>query len=324
LAEPFLTNFNAPWQDTDPYRIPTERFLGVHPYSKVNSTLQAQQVYLFQKPFYDIVMKQEERGFIGYNASGHKFRVFQDIIRMTLEEVLGLEFKKDFYFFRYPGDSFTNDHPDAWDFLLKYPSVNDNLPEQRNQLVSANFSLFNNFDKKYECSAVFFENAISYKPPNFDAKVALFFNEMGMETKRIQELFSIGNLIENYQAGILFQFFDLSHQDPFNRNAYEFMDRFIYVCTKKGVPVYNWHTLSELFRGVHNSQFLEQYRIVLNHEAFLNPYSSISMRRYDLNNPSVVNDYEAKLRKVIKSIPFDRSKADHYKLKLMQYWDLEG
>jgi len=322
FAEPFLDNFNAPWQDTDNYRAPTERFLGIHSYQKIHLKLRAQQVNLTQKPFYDIVMTQEERGFIGYSAASHKFRVFQDIIRMTLEEVLGMEFKKDFYFFRYPGDPSINGHSSANDFLSKYPVVNDNLSDQRNQLISTNFSLFNNFDQKYECSPVFFEKTLSYKPPNFDATVERLFNEMGMDKSRIQELFTIGTLIETSQASTLYQFFDLSHQDPFNKSAYEFMDKFTYPCIKKGEPLIYSKPLSELFKGVTNSQFLDQYRIVMNHETFLNPYSSISMRRYDLNDPKVVKDYESKLRAVIKSIPYDSKKASLYKLKLKQYWNV--
>lgn len=324
FADPFLEDFSVPYQDIFPYRSTTERFLEANSYSKIKSTLLTKNIYLKQKPFYDVVMNSEERGFVGYHAAGHAFRIFQDIIRITLEEVVELEFKKDFYFFRYPGDPFVNDHPNAKDFLRNYPWVNDNVPEMRNQIISANFSLYNNFNEHLECSAYVFEKSTSYNPPNFENKIRLFFEELGMPDDKISELFYIGKVLSYSQAGNLFQIFDLSYQDPFNKRAYEFVDTFNYPSGVKGVPLYyTTPILSELYQGTHASQFLKQFRIVVNHNSFLNPYSSISMTRYDLNDPETVKKYEAKLKEAIQSIPFNKDKVEEYKVKLKHYWNLD-
>lgn len=322
IAEPFLEDFAPRWQDTAPFRSPTERFLDLHPYSKINSTTRSNNFYIRQKPFYDILMKNEERGFMGYHGCNHSFRIFQDIIRITLEEVVKLEFKKDFYFFRYPGDPLVNNHKDARDFLRKYPLVDDNLPEMRNQLISANFNLYSNYDLMYECSIFLFEKSLSYKPPVFESKIRLFFEEMGMPSDSISTLFNFGNGFQNYQTGNIFQMFDLSYQDPINKRAYEFVDKFNYPCEIKGVPVKTNLFLSDLYHGLEESQFLRQYRIVVNYEHFLNPYSSISMRRYDLYDAEEVKKYEANLRAAIKLIPFDKDKVEAYKTKLKIMWKL--
>ncbi|MBA2727181.1 MAG: hypothetical protein H0U49_03295 [Parachlamydiaceae bacterium] len=322
-AEPFLNDFNAPWKDYTRYKEPTKRFLEMHNFQKIFQGLKSQGLVLAQKPFYDIVIGQEERGFMAYTASGHEFRVFQDIVRITLEEVLGLEFKRDFHFFRYPGDPSVLDYKSANDFLKHNLVINDNYSPQRDQIISANFTLFNNFDQKYECSTVFFELGRSFRPPKFNLKVAVFFKEMGMPGTSIAELFNIGKQMENDKAGTLFQIFDLSHQNPFNKNAYEFVDKYIYPSIKKGEPQINSLILSDLYQSSSSSQFLEQFRIVVNNYTFLNPYSSISIRRYDLNEPSQVKEYETKLRNAIKTIPFDKAKANLYKLKLKQYWQID-
>lgn len=319
-AEPFLESMDISRKDISPFRSPTKRFLGKHSYSKIYNTLSEQDIYLKHKTFYDRVIMQEERGFMGYHASSHQFRVFQDIVRFTLEEVLELEFKKDFYFFRLPGDPSINNHLNSSDFLNKYRPVNDNEAEQRNQLISTNFSLFNNFDQKYECTAVFFEKALSFKPPSFEKKIGELFDFLGMSKEKIPELLQIGKMIENPSAGTLFQFFDFSHQEPHQKNAYEFIDRVAFPSKKKGEPISYNTTLSDLFLSNYNTQFLDQYRIVVNHYDFLNPYSSVWMRRYDLNDRQVVKEYEKKLRAEISKIPSDRNKAQHYKETLLQYF----
>lgn len=83
FADPFIEDMVIYWKDKASYRAPTKRFLGKHSYSQIQQTLWMQGIDLRQKEFYDAVITQEERGFIGYHASSYQFRVFQDIIRFT-------------------------------------------------------------------------------------------------------------------------------------------------------------------------------------------------------------------------------------------------
>src|ERR1700722_2292853 len=234
-ADVFIQNLEVIQKEALPYKPSTERFLEVHPYNEVDAVLKKQGIQLKRKNFYDSVVPLEERGHMGYHASSHQFRVFQDIIRMAFEELLGLEFKKDFYFFRIPRDPNLNNHRSASSFLASYSDINDNLPEQRDQLISINFTLFSNFQQKYECTSVFFEKAISYKPPNFEDKISLLFELLGMPQTKIHELFEIGKIIEHPDGGTLFQFFDFTHQLP-SKYPYDLANRVTYFCKKKGVP----------------------------------------------------------------------------------------
>lgn len=320
-AEPFL-QVDIPWKDRFPYRATTQRFLGKISYNEIDSTLRNQSFVLTQREFFEQVTGQEERGHIGYHASGHRFRVFQDIIRIVFEEVLNLEFKKDFYFFRLPGDPNVFGYSSAYDFLSKNFPIDDNIPYQRDQLISTNFTPYNNYNQKYECTAVFFEKSLSFKPPDFMWNIIVLFDFLGMPDDKIPKLFQVGQMLEEYEAGTLFQFFDLSHQDPKNRNAFEFVDRYCYPCIKKGVPQAINKTFSDLLQGTLDTKFLNQYRIVVDHSCTLNPYGPLLIKRYDLIPHSVIKKYEEKLREIIRSIPYDKGSVKIYKARLAEYWNL--
>ncbi len=319
-AEPFLSGYSWPVIEQEVYRYPTSRYLDLTPRHEVKARLKKQGIQLRQLEFYEHLIQQEELGHMGYHAASHQFRVFQDIIRCVLEEVLELEFKRDFYFFRLPGDPGLHDYGYAHSFLSLFPEVNDNIPEQRDQLISVNFTLFNNHNQKYECTPVFFEKAISYKPPDFRDKIAVLFDFAGMDPERIGELFEVGKRIEHEDAGTMFQLFDLSYQNPMIYTAYQILDEAGYACIKKGVPLQPQTQLSRLYVGDSGSRFLDQYRLVVNYRQILNPYSGLTIRRYDLNSRSVVEDYEQSMRAIIRSIPFDPLKAHMYKRYLLQQW----
>lgn len=321
-ADPFISNFDVPSQESESYRSPTLRYLELNPRDNVMAKLKKQSIQLRQQDFYDRLIKQEEEGHIGYHAASHPFRVFQDIIRMVLEEVLELEFKKDFYFFRLPGDASVFNYADSQTFLSYFHPVNDNEPQQRDQLISVNFTLFSNYNQKYECTPVFFEKAISYKPPDFKDKIALLFEFVGMSPEHIGDLFELGKMIEHPDAGTMFQLFDLSYQHPNLYYAYQILDESGYACIKKGVPLEPQTLLSELYHGKSGSHFLDQYRLVVNYRYILNPYSGLTIRRYDLNSRSVVKKYEQNMRTLIRSIPYDPIKAQMFKKYLLEMWDI--
>lgn len=321
-AAPFVDRV-IPWQDRTPYEPTTERFLRAHPYEEIEAALKWQGIILRQKSFLDRVTAQEERGHIGYSASDYHFRIFQDIIRIVLEEILELEFKKDFYFFRLPDEEGVYDFHSGADFLANHPLINDNMSNQRDQLISMNFTPYGNYKQKFECTAVFFEHAISYRPPDFKQKIINLFEALGIHQDHIKLLFSISEMIRHPKAGILFQFFDLSHQTPNYKMAYEFVDQFAYPAIKKGtwLPTITG-PFSKLFLATSETNFNHQYRLVITHSEFLNPYSSLYIRRYDLNDPATVKSYEEKLRAIIRQQPFDAAKVQQYKNKLLSYWGI--
>ncbi|MGZ3633301.1 MAG: hypothetical protein ACXU9U_05680 [Parachlamydiaceae bacterium] len=317
-----FAKLDIPWHDVTTYESTTARFLQEHPFSEIDATLRKQSIILKQKSFFDIVTEQEEPGHIGYNASSHHFRIFQDIIRIILEEIVDLEFKKDFHFFRLPHDENISDFNHSSEFLTKYhPSINDNLSEQRDQLISVNFTPYGNFTDKYECTAVFFEKSLTYRPPSFHFSIENLFDRLGIPFDSIPRLFEAGEQIKHPHGGVLFQFFDLSYQNPMTQLPYAFVDQFAYPCLKKGVWLYNLtDPFSDLFQGFSKTHFEHQYRLIVNHSAFLNPYSSLYIRRYELNDPKTIQSYENRLRSIIRSLPFDPIKVQLYKNKLLAYW----
>jgi hypothetical protein len=323
FAEPFIKRNDFILQkNVTPFRSPTSRFLDLQNYSTIQANLKNQGVNIQKMPFYEAVMTQEDRGMMGYHASGHEFRIFQDIVRLVLEEKLDMEFPEDFHFFRIPGDAHTKDFSSAYEFILRQGTVNDNLPEQRDQLISMNFSLYNNHDHKYECSIVFFELAHSFKPPNFEKKIGDLFDALGMPKDKIPELIAIGDILWGGYGGALFQFFDTSYQYPNKKLPYQLMDTFAYYSVKKGVPIYPGILFSDLLQATYSTLFFDQFRLVINNAHTLNPYDSLMIKRYDLSHWRDVKNYEKQLRNAIRQIPHKQVEASHYKMKLFQYWGL--
>lgn len=80
---------------------PTVNYLDEHPIHEIN-------YYQYITPstsllLNDIVEAETMHPVIGYHASTQKFRIFQDIIKGVVEEVLEYPVPEDFHFFRTPG-----------------------------------------------------------------------------------------------------------------------------------------------------------------------------------------------------------------------------
>lgn len=54
--------------------------------------------------FLEIIANENKPGFFGYHGHTQQFRIFQDILRVVHEEVLGETIPPNFYFLRIPGD----------------------------------------------------------------------------------------------------------------------------------------------------------------------------------------------------------------------------
>lgn len=127
---------------------------------------------------------------------------------------------------------------------------------------------------------------------------------------------------------MIYQFFDTSHHLPNVKYAYEFADFYIYPAISAGpydtrinVP------LSDLFQSEFPYKFdvnSGQLRVLMNTSDTLNPYSSLSIRRYDRLDPGVVKKYEEDLRAAIRALPRDKNKTANYKLKLQRLWNVKN
>lgn len=318
FATSAITNFEMPIRPIPVYESPTKRFVEYHNYEIVLETLRLYGLSLQHRNFFEHITPHEELGFFGYHSSTQGFRIYQDIIRMVLEEICKIQIKKDFHFLRIPGKPLLN-RQSAQQFLKDYPSVNDHRPDQREQLLSMNYSLFGNFRQFGECTIYWFTTNTSASTVGFQHQLNYLFDLLGIPTDTLPNLFAIGNSLMFMDNAVLFQFFDFSHHNPFE-NYYSLVDLMCYNSQPGGVPSPLETKSSEAYFGVHSSPFPAQFRLVINNSHILNPYSSLHIKRFERNDPELVREYETNLREAINKLPYDKIKMMEYRELLLGMW----
>lgn len=318
FATSAITNFEMPIRSMPEYESPTKRFVGYHNYEVVLQALKMRGLSLEHRNFFEHIIPHEELGFFGYHSSTQGFRVYQDIIRMVLEEICEIQIKKDFHFLRIPGKPLLN-RQSAQQFLEDYPLVNDHMPDQREQLLSMNYSLFGNFNNFGECTIYWFTTNTSATTVGFQNQLKYLFDLLGIATDTLPNLFAIGDSLMAMDNAVLFQFFDFSHYNPFE-NYYSLVDLMCYNSKPGGTPTPLQKVISETYFGIHSSPFPAQFRLVINNSHILNPYSSLNIKRFDRNDPELVREYETNLREAIKKLPYDKIKTMQYRELLLGIW----
>jgi hypothetical protein len=320
IAEPSISSIEIPMRAEIVYKAPTERFNQFYNYDNILNTLRSKGMSLQHRNFFEHIIPHEEFGFFGYHSSTQGFRIFQDIIRIVLEDICKLDIKKDFYFLRVPGGNSLN-RQSSEQFLKDYPTVNDSLKDQQEQLLSMNYALFGNFENFGECTVSFFtENKTAWSVV-FQSKLISLFDSLGLPTYVITELFELGKPLMTANNGVLFQLFDLSHHNPFHK-PYQLVDQMCYTARARsaGTPDPIQKKLSELYFGEGPQAFTAQFRLVINNSHILNPYSPLTFKRYERTDPQIVNEYETKLREAIRKLPYDQTKAKQYRQLLLTLW----
>lgn len=318
LADEAISGLELPVRDPPAYRSPTARFVDHYNYENVLQTLRVHGLSLTHRNFFEHLLPHEELGFFGYHSSTQGFRIFQDIIRMVLEEICDFEIREDFQFLRVPGNHLLNQES-AQSFLQRYPHVNNNSPDQQEQLLSMNYALFGNFNNFGSCSVYYFTANRSATSVHFQNKLQTLFEFLGIPTGLIPGLFSIGNELMVAENAILLQFFDFSHHNAF-LEPYAFVDRMCYTALPGGVYHPCSQEMSALYLRKAPSPFTPQFRLVINNDATLNPNSPIAIRRYERTDPETVRVYEVNLRRSIKALPFDPEKRDQYRALLETFF----
>lgn len=318
FATSAITNFEMPIRIKPDYESPTKRFMGHYTYDLVLQTLKTHGLSLEHRNFFEHIIPHEELGFFGYHSSTQGFRIYQDIIRMILEEICEIQIKKDFHFLRIPGKPLLH-RQSAQQFLEDYPLIYDHTPDQREQLLSMNYSLFGNFNNFGECTIYWFTKNTSASTVGFQNQLIYLFDLLGISTDSILNLFLIGSSLMAMDNAVLFQFFDFSHYNSFE-NYYSVVDQMCYNSGPFGTPNPLQMGMSETYFGVHPSPFPDQFRLVINNSHTLNPYSSLNIKRFDRNDPARVQEYETNLRRAIKNLPYDESKTMQYKELLLNIW----
>lgn len=313
-----ISSLELPNRSALTYKSPTVRFQSYYGYEYILEALKSHGLSLAHRNFFEHIPPHEELGFFGYHSSTQGFRIYQDIIRLVLEEICDIQIKKDFHFLRIPGKPIFN-RQNKWEFLKDYPKVFDGKPELQEQLLSMNFSLYGNFNWFGSCTIYWFTVNSSAMTVGYQNQLFYLFNLLGISTDELPHLFSIGSPLMSADNAVLFQFFDFSHHNPFE-NHYSFVDEMCYESFSLGVPIPTNSLFSENYLGNHTTPFPMQLRLVINNYLTLNPYSALHIKRYDRNDPLIIKQYEKDLRQAIKNLPFDKNKADEYRKQLLIMW----
>lgn len=317
-AVPAISSFEMPERPLTNYRSVTERYVEVHGYENILTRLKTQGLNPEYRTFFEQILPHEEKGFFGYHSSVQGFRIFQDIIKFTLEELCDLEIKKDFHFLRVPGSPLLICESSK-EFNQKNPDIWDDAPDQREQLFSLNYALYGNYTYFGCCTTCYFMNNHSNATIDYQKKLYRFFDQLGLPIESLNSLFEIGKSLMVKENAVLFQLFDFSHHNAY-KNPYSFVDRYCYPASLGGPYRPLEGKLSDLYLSQTANYFLAELRLVINTKDVLNPYGCLTIKRYDRNDSATIERYESALREAIRALPYDPMKVKVYKETLLNMW----
>src|SRR5437016_10856130 len=126
----------ASWEYNDDYvelqnlpgfSSPTARYLQSHSKYEIDNLLRRYRATDANLDMLERMIGNETSGFFGYHGGCSDYRIFQDVIKIGIEEILNIPIRKNFYFLRVPG---LDCHPytTAAHFLYDYPTYLDSQP----------------------------------------------------------------------------------------------------------------------------------------------------------------------------------------------------
>lgn len=305
---------------------PTEMLIKRETWGTIKKYLSKYGVSEKLHPLFDSIMKTEDWGHIGYHGANHGFRFYQDVIKFTFEELLEIPIREDFQFFRIPGDTDLN--LDSVDEFFKYwgkKNVNNKDSTRAKQLLSLNYGLYSNFTSVHSCSIYLFTNDKS-KKIDYEKNLAPLFTKLGISTSNLKSLSAIADKWLSKNGGVLIQVFESPNLIEDTGEAYNFADKQAYPAIVKGyrsgdqlISVHYQRAMS--LKYVQKSiNISDQLRLLLNTRYTLNPFSSLSVRRWDLEDKKNIKSYERELRDKIKTFKVDKEKAKKYRDSLLEIW----
>lgn len=301
------------------FRSPTEEFMKHESYDNVWVNLNEKGVPSSYEPFFQDIASKETIGFFGYHGSSQIFRVIQDFIRISIEEILEIPIRPDFHFLRVPGDSDLN-LLSASDFLTKHEVIDDQGLLKSKQLLSLNTSLYAGYTSKGSCTVCYFANS-NYRVKDKASILSTakqLFTQLGAteedSAKYGEEIAVLANLL-NLEQGILLQLFEVPQQ---GNPLYAWFDKHGYASEKRGVPMADTVPSHYLLRDDYSG--CPQMRLILSNYAALNPYSPLVIKRYDNQNPAAVALWEEQLRALIQTLPVDVLQKERFKAELLNSW----
>lgn len=265
--------------------------------------------------FREWAQKEADAHFCGYHATSISHRIFQDILRVTIEHLLKIPVPDDFHFLRIPGDPFYDTSATADHFLatISPQHFNDRKKEHMAKLISLNISLFGNYwDPRESTITIFHQEG---RQDSLIAPLEDFFQAIGLEPIVAQELWKKGHEMaseSDITGGVLLQFFIPE----------EHLDAISYVSLPFGIPVKHLppsETIRSDLRSPAEADL--QLRMIISNQETLNPNGPLKIVRYDF----FPKEFNYKLTKEFKSLLDTHSpnpvKLKMYKERLLQIWN---
>lgn len=312
-------------QTNESYKSPTEQLIRRESWAKIKKKLTVMKIPTHLFPLFDSIARTEKWGHIGYHGANQGFRVYQDVIRFTMEEILEIPIKENFHFLRIPGDPDLNLNSIS-EFYAYWGKLNNKNDKRAKQLLSLNFSIYSNFDNDGSCSLNLFVKDESKTSINYAKQLAPFYKELDIPAKALEDLFAIGQKWLDGKGGILLQIQENSHLYHPTGEAYSFSDEHCYPC-KRGGHSYGSYPVSNHYERIRTELYVNnkldiapQLRLLLNNRYTLNPYSHLQVKRWDLYDPSIISSYEEEMRTYIRSLGFNPAKAEKYRQQLLEIW----
>lgn len=269
-------------------------------------------------PLFETIASTEEAGHVGYHASSQDYRIYQDIIRFTVEEILELPIREDFHFLRIPGDP--DLQLDTIDAFFSYwgSQVNNKTPLRRKQLIALNYGIYSNYAVHHSCSALIFCTGHAHQSLDYPLLLEPFYEALGLEKKTLTPLFETARSLLQKEGGILLRIRDLT--------GYTLADAQCYPSRGRG---FRWgkRRLSEEYASLLSEDYIKkrveispQISLVANTRYSLNPLSALSIQRWDFYSSEERSSYEGSLREMIRSLPRNSQRAMAYRQKLLEIW----
>lgn len=303
----------APLLEAVDFQNPTEKFLEAHSMDDIKYNLRLENVTLIYKDQFDKAATYEREGIIGYHGDSLECRIYQDVIRITLEEVVGLSIPKDFHFLDIP--CFEEERISALGEVPQFfqPEKNNGSKVQQ-QLFAVNMALYANHNQLGHSAVKNFTiNTPTTDPELLNERLKMFFYKLGMDPLLVDEIFATGKSMLKDDRGILLQLFDNSEQ------PYDFANRNCYPAYPNGYPFAN-RKISE-YHYEEASSSPAEIKMLLTSKETLNPNSPLMIKRYDKTQPSIVKNYESAVRDLIKNCEFDSSLVASYQDDLALAWE---
>lgn len=296
------------------YTSPSIRFNQANPKYNIDSKLNYYGATENNKAMFQQMIANEKPGFIGYHGGCSNYRIFQDVIKIAIEEYLGIPIRNDFQFLRTPGNpDFSFESADA--FVNKYPKYDDNFEYIRKHIFSINIALFNSWFADWDFTPRYFLQNKPWSQVGFENELSPFFKKIGLDTAYIKKIFEIARKHVPQNKGVILQLFDRSHNSGLM--PYSFLNEQGYVGTSTIKT--DGTTPSQYYLNSNDTKF-PQLRLVMNNANTLNPNSPLIILRYHTMTPAKEDAYEETLRAYMRALPFDENKAEHFRNELIKYW----